>query len=170
MGQEQNAQLDAFIETAEFFVAKLRRYTTDVTVEIAGGVTVTVPEIPLGKRVTWKNVTVMPDGTVRYNGALYPFLYYEGHFHYPESNYGWLIGQRSGQLYLDARPIDEEGVHQFLYKKLEEAGLSRYEIGYLMERVGNNNMLDFDSDYLFIRYIPMDDVNSAMALSFSPLR
>ena len=33
MGQEQNTQLDAFVETTEFFIEKLRRYTTDVTVE-----------------------------------------------------------------------------------------------------------------------------------------
>jgi hypothetical protein len=33
MGQEQNAQLDAFVETTKFFIEKLRRYTTDATVE-----------------------------------------------------------------------------------------------------------------------------------------
>jgi hypothetical protein len=33
MGQETNAQLTAAIETAEFYIAKLRRYTTDVDVD-----------------------------------------------------------------------------------------------------------------------------------------
>jgi hypothetical protein len=33
MAQQSNAQRDAFIETTEFFVAKLRRYTTGVSTE-----------------------------------------------------------------------------------------------------------------------------------------
>ena len=54
--------------------------TTDVTVHIEDGITVTIPDIEDGESVTWKEVSVDETGMITYGAREFPYLYYEGHF------------------------------------------------------------------------------------------
>ena len=141
--------------------------TTDVTLEIENGVTKTIPEIPLGKKVTWKNVHIDPNGIIQYNGKEYPFLYYEGNFQYKPSNYGWLVRNIEGQMFLDGTHISELELQEFISNQFKTSGLFNHEVVYLLKRVINNNMLSFSKEFLIINYIPTKDVNNAIKLTTS---
>lgn len=141
--------------------------TIDIVVEIPDGVTLTVPEVPLGERIVWEGVYVDPSGSIHFEGREYPFLYYEGIFHYAESNYGWLVQKVDGQMYLNNEAINERELEEFLAEQLATSGLYQHEIDYLMGRVAENDMLDFSKEYLFIRYIPTSDVDEAIKLTIS---
>jgi hypothetical protein len=141
--------------------------TTDVTVEINGGVTTTIPQVPMGKKAVWKDVLVRPDGTINYQGKDYDFLYYEGRFDYQWSNQGWLVEEQDGKLYLNGVETDEAGILAFLEEKMLESGLLENEAAFLLERIVELDMLDMDSPYMSIHYIPIEDVDEAIKLCTS---
>jgi hypothetical protein len=141
--------------------------TTDVTVEIDGGVTTTIPQVPMGKKAVWKDVLVRPDGTINYQGKNYDFLYYEGRFDYQWSNQGWLVEKQGGKLYLDGVETDEAGILQHLESEMIESGLLENEAAFLLERIVELDMLDMDKSYMSLHYIPIEDVDEAIKLSTS---
>lgn len=138
---------------------------TDVTIEIKDGVTKTVPEIPLGKKVTWKNVNIDKNGGVHYEGKQYPFLYYEGIFEYSDLQYGWQIEAVDGDFRLNSKIVSESDILDFLRNKMSESGLYEHEIEYIICRVAENNMLDQSQGYILINYIPVEDVDRAIQLT-----
>lgn len=151
----------------EIYFHVKKAVVTDITVEIENGVTLTIPEVPLGKRVVWRNVQIGEDGIIEYRGQEYNFLYYEGRFEYKESNYGWMIKSDGGKLTMDGVEFSKNGILDFLEQMLMDSGLHDNEVSFLMDRVAENDMLSFSSDYLLIRYIPMEDVNEAIGLETS---
>ena len=140
---------------------------TDVTVEIEDGVTKTFPEVPVSEKIIWKNVRIENDGNIIFNGEKYPYLYYEGCFKYPQSNYGWIIQKIGDQMFLNNKQITKFDLKLFLREQFERSGLYDNEISDIMQRIEENNMLRFSSNYLIIRYIPIKDVNKVIELKTS---
>ncbi len=141
--------------------------TTDVTVEMEGGVTTTIPEVPMGKTATWKDVHVAKDGTITYNEKEYPFLYYEGVFSYHKSNFGWLVEKQGQNYILGGEEMNEAGILSHLMEEMVESGLLENEADYVIQRIVNLDMLETEKPYLSIHYIPMEDVNEAIELTTS---
>ena len=151
----------------EIYVYVSEPVTTDVSIEIEDGVTKTIPEIPLGKKVTWKDVQIDTDGDISYEGKDYPFLYYEGRFQYNDLSQGWMISKENDQMYFNNKLMTSSNLINFLEVKMKESGLFDNEISFLITRLNQNDMIEFSSNYLIINYIPMNDVNDVIKITTS---
>lgn len=140
---------------------------TDVTIEIEGGVTKTIPEVPLGNKITWEDIYIDTDGNINFEGKEYEFLYYEGDFHYGTSYYGWVVQNQDGNLNIDNITYTKEGILNFICDRFRESGLYENEIPFLVDRIIQEEMFSFSKERLLIRYIPMSDVDNAIGLETS---
>jgi hypothetical protein len=111
-------------------------------------------------------MVIHADGSIDYGGEIYEMLYYEGIFvhQYGLSNMGWTLEKVNGQLYLEGQPADPVSVLFFLRIKMMESGLEDNEIDFLLNRIVKMDMLSFETNYLFIRFIPKDSVDEAILL------
>ena len=132
--------------------------TTDVTVTIPDGVTLTIPEVPMDTTATWEDVTAKADGTCTYQGTDHPYLYYEGIWEYPGSGYGWVV---------DREAMTDEQILDLVFKKCLDSRLEPNEAQVIIDRMVNLDMLETDSTHLAIRYIPEEDVDATMQLETS---
>jgi len=155
------------MNSPEIFFHVKEPMTIDVTVRIPERVTLTIPEVQMGSVAVWENVHALDDGNILFDGEKYPYLYYEGRFSYPESNYGWLVEQVGGELFIDGSPIDRDGLITFLRIKFMDSGVFENEANVLIKRIQDLNMLEFSKSFLAIRYIPTADVDSIMGLETS---
>lgn len=142
--------------------------TTDVRVEIPEGrITTSLPAVSMGASAEWRGVRIETNGTVVYEGVHHPFLYYEGTFGYERSNFGWLIEERDGELYLEGGPVTKDEIIGFMREEMMESGLSGNEIDFLIQRIIDLNMLNMEKPFMTIHYIPMEDVEDVIRLTTS---
>lgn len=154
-------------DSPEIFFHAKKPITTDVTITIPDGVTLTIPEVPMSNQAIWEDVHITDDNMVVYGNEEYPYLYYEGRFSYPLSNYGWLVEQMDGKLWWNGKLIDKEEFLEFLREKFSLSGLYENEVEVLINRILDYDMLEFSGRYLAIRYIPIKDVDQTMTLETS---
>ncbi len=157
---------DPDMDSPEIYFHVNEDMLVDISVNIAGGVTKTIPEIPMDTEAEWNDVLVGPDGLILYNGQKYSMLYYEGIFvdSYGPSNMGWVVENVDGALYFEGVMVTENSLMHIFVNKMRSSGLKDNEIEFLIERVLEKEMLDFDSQYLLIRYIPQSSVDEAIQL------
>jgi hypothetical protein len=93
-------------------------------------------------------------------------LYYEGIFidSYGPSQYGWVIDKVQDSLYLDGNEISMKELLEFIELKMKISGLEDNEVEFLINRIVENDMLEFEVDHLLIKYIPEVSVDEAIEL------
>jgi hypothetical protein len=159
-------QNDPFTDSPEIYFHVKDEITLDLAIHIKDGVTKTIPEVDMGTRAEWNDLLVRPDGSIEYDGQIHSMLYYEGSFvhAYGFSNMGWEIAKIDGKLYFEGQQVTEVAILKILKLKMLTAGLEPDEISFILRRIMDNNMLEFETEYLYIRYIPQDSVDKAIQL------
>ncbi len=153
-------------DSPEIFFHVTEPITTDVTVTIPDGVTLTIPEVEMTSAATWTDVKANPDGTCTYEGSTYPYLYYEGIWDYPDSSFGWMVEKVDGVMVLEGEVVTEDDILEFITEKCIDSGLEPNEAQVIIDRIVALDMLEFDG-CLAIRYIPEVDVEATMQLETS---
>lgn len=144
--------------------------TEDVKVFLEGVATVTIPAIPLGRAIAWRDVeTGYADGSVVYRGRPYPYLFYEAALDVPVvSHSGWVLEREAdGRLLLDGEAITYAGLRARFEAELGEAGLFDHEIRDFTECwLGADAALFFGRETFryAVRYFPADQLEAAMRL------
>jgi hypothetical protein len=153
-------------DSPEIYFHVKHEVSLDLAVHIRDGVTKTIPEVEMGPKAFWEKIVARPDGSIEYNGRMHEMLYYEGRFvnAYGPSNMGWKLEKVDGQLYFDNHRVTEKEILGILMLKMMASGLEFNEVEFLIRRMIDMDMLDFDTKYLFIRYIPQDSVDEAICL------
>jgi hypothetical protein len=157
---------DPTADSPEIYFHVKNEITLDLSIHIKDGVTTTIPEVDMGPRAEWKDLLVHPDGSVEYNGQTHDMLYYEGRFvsAYGPSDMGWEIAKIDGRIYFDGLQVTEDAVLKILKLKMMVSGLESDEISFIIRRILDEDMLSFETEYLYIRYIPQNSVDEAIQL------
>lgn len=151
----------------EIFLRDGAQLSIDVKVWVSGGVATTIPEVEMTHTAVWEDVLINSDGTCSFEGKNYPYLYYEGNWEYPGSSFGWMVEKKDGVNYIGGTPVDHEDICDFITDKCLESGLEPNEAQVIIDRIEKFDMLEFDSPYLAIRYIPQEDVDTTMTIETS---
>ncbi len=106
----------------------------EVSVRFSGCAIKTIPEIPLGRKITWANL-YLKDGKISYKGKVYKYLFYENRFDVPLlSDKGWILHRNAkGKIYLDYVEITYDRLRTFFGNELRKAGLFKNEIADFLE-------------------------------------
>lgn len=153
-------------DSPEIYFHVAREVTFDISVHIEKGVTLTIPNVEMDNSASWNDILVSTDGSIRYEDETYDLLYYEGIFveDYGPSNQGWVLSRENGQLSLNGIPVNEEITLEFLRYKMISSGLMKNEVVFLLDRIVENDMLSFDTQYLYLRYVPQEAVDMAIQI------
>jgi len=142
--------------------------TDNLTVEFKDGkATKIVPQLPLTKKFTWKNITAK-DGKIIVDGKTYDYLFYEGIMKKPlQSDQGWILEKNDTGLYLDKEKITYPDLQEFFIKELQKAGLYENEIHDFMNFwLGDDKKLFLgkNSFKYAIKYVPQNVLDDAISI------
>ena len=142
--------------------------TDNLTVEFKDGkATKIVPQLPLTKKFTWKNITAK-DGKIIVDGKTYDYLFYEGTMKKPlQSDQGWILEKNDTGLYLDKEEITYPELQEFFIKELQKAGLYENEIHDFMNFwLGDDKKLFLgkNSFKYAIKYVPQNVLDDAISI------
>ena len=136
-----------------------------------GYATTTIPEIPLGKEITWENFEVYPESQILFNGEYYPYLFYEAIIEGLDIltfECGWVIQKTDNIWKVNGKMIGNlgniEDLENFFKDSLLDLGLFENEIADFTEYWFEEKQIFAEEGTYILRQIPMNVINENFQL------